>query len=336
MTAGRGSGGAGVSGQKRRSPGADTPEELLRQAREAEVRARLEEAKRRREEAAKGRSSTSGKTSEVEEEASQAVEAAPDLCQATQLEDLSGFSDLCQAAQSADPPGPSERLLPVLRPTAVPTLAAWGQEKELREEGLPEAVLRGAPWEEGPGIRRSRDGRRKKRRRLFPICAVFVLVFSVLLGSSVQGVSPYYERAAREGSLSGGGWAENAAGDSAGLGEASGDGSDAGRMCLRINSEPEFYDGHSLGNLEVENPAGNPCDLSVELRLKGRERPVFRSGAIRPGQHLRSARLTRQLGPGEYPATAYFTLYDPLTRRVVGSAGLDITIHVLHDVDRSR
>lgn len=159
--------------------------------------------------------------------------------------------------------------------------------------------------------------RKRRRLRIGPgILLLFLtLIFVLLSATGVLGGPAYYEADA-----------ENGVPDYYREEEAGFTSAGSSQAVLRINPQPVFYGGSSEGTLHLQNPPENSWDLSVEIRLKEEEQPVFRCGALKPGQYLSYARLDRELEVGEYPATAYFTLYDPLTRRPRGSVGVDMNI----------
>lgn len=159
--------------------------------------------------------------------------------------------------------------------------------------------------------------RKRRRLRIGPgILLLFLtLIFVLLSATGVLGGPAYYEVDA-----------ENGVPDYYRDEEAGFTAAGSSQAVLRINPQPVFYGGSSEGTLHLQNSPENSWDLSVEIRLKKEEQPVFRCGALKPGQYLSYARLDRELEVGEYPATAYFTLYDPLTRRPMGSVGVDLNI----------
>lgn len=101
-----------------------------------------------------------------------------------------------------------------------------------------------------------------------------------------------------------------------------------GMMNISIAAVIEFPDGASEGEARIENIAANPMDQKVAIALKDSGETVYESGAIAPGQHIQTIKLSRDLEPGEYKAVATFTGYDRETHKQTGQAAAEVVIHV--------
>lgn len=94
---------------------------------------------------------------------------------------------------------------------------------------------------------------------------------------------------------------------------------DASTVRLMIDTRPRVTDGAAA--LLLENPVENSMDLQVIITLDEDGEAVYESPALAPGAQILQGELTKELAPGEYPATATFTALDPDTGGAVGSPG---------------
>ena len=100
-------------------------------------------------------------------------------------------------------------------------------------------------------------------------------------------------------------------------------------VAFSINSSPVFASGRAEGNLMLENPANNAKLLVVELYVDGTGELVYQSKAIPVGSYIENVRLDKVLGPGTYPATAYFKAYREDDHSFIGQVGAVVTLSVL-------
>lgn len=101
-----------------------------------------------------------------------------------------------------------------------------------------------------------------------------------------------------------------------------------GMFNISIASVIVFEDAHSRGQARIENIAANPYHMSVGITLDGTNETVYASGLIEPGSYIEYITLDPAPPPGEYPATAAFTVYDLDTLDPAGYATARITIVV--------
>ena len=99
-----------------------------------------------------------------------------------------------------------------------------------------------------------------------------------------------------------------------------------GRFNISINTQPEFPDGSSPGNLCIENSPANHYLMVVEITLNDTGEQVYTSGALEPNYHIQEAKLDRALAKGTYPATATFYAYTADTQELVGTAGAEMQL----------
>lgn len=95
---------------------------------------------------------------------------------------------------------------------------------------------------------------------------------------------------------------------------------------ISINTQPEFPDGSSPGNLCIENSPANHYLMVVEITLNDTGEKVYTSGALEPNYHIQEAKLDRALAKGTYPATATFYAYTADTQELVGTAGAEMQL----------
>ena len=99
-----------------------------------------------------------------------------------------------------------------------------------------------------------------------------------------------------------------------------------GMFNISINTQPEFPDGSSPGNLCIENSPANHYLMVVEITLNDTGEKVYTSGALEPNYHIQEAKLDRALAKGTYPATATFYAYTADTQELVGTAGAEMQL----------
>lgn len=100
-----------------------------------------------------------------------------------------------------------------------------------------------------------------------------------------------------------------------------------GMFNISINPDPVFADGHSEGNLRIENIPANHYYTKVSITLESGEK-VFQSGGLKPGQYIKNAKLDKTLKKGDYPATASFVITNPETMENIGSVNAKIRLHI--------
>lgn len=103
-----------------------------------------------------------------------------------------------------------------------------------------------------------------------------------------------------------------------------------GMFHVVINPDPQFPDGKSEGNLEIENVPNNLYDMRVMIVRTDTQEILYDSGLIHPNYHIQKDVLADDLEAGDYPAEAVFYAYDMDTQAEMGSTSCEITIHVLN------
>ena len=103
-----------------------------------------------------------------------------------------------------------------------------------------------------------------------------------------------------------------------------------GMINISMNLNPVFEDGTSDGNLLIVNEKINRYPQIVEIYLKDTDTLLYRSGGISVGHSVEKGKLLADLDAGDYACVAYFNAIHPETHELVGKAGAEITISVLH------
>ena len=99
---------------------------------------------------------------------------------------------------------------------------------------------------------------------------------------------------------------------------------------VSMNTAPVFQNGKSEGNLRIQNASGNRYDMRVQIILVGdRNRIIYESGILNPGEHIENAKLDVNLASGKYTAAAIFIGVDPNTKEDLGQVQMDIVLQIL-------
>lgn len=101
-----------------------------------------------------------------------------------------------------------------------------------------------------------------------------------------------------------------------------------GMFMIAINTKPYFPTGSSKGDLCIENSPANHYYMTVKIVENDTGELLYETKALEPNSHIQEDVLLKNLGSGEYPATATFEAYDQTTHQLIGSAGADMLIIV--------
>ncbi len=102
---------------------------------------------------------------------------------------------------------------------------------------------------------------------------------------------------------------------------------DEGMFNISIASLVEFEDGTSEGEIKIENSPANHYLMQVDVVLEDGT-TVYESPILEPNYHIQTAKLTKDLDPGTYQATAMFHALDPDTEKEVGQAAAQVILQV--------
>nr|WP_236671885.1 hypothetical protein [Enterococcus sp. BWB1-3] len=104
---------------------------------------------------------------------------------------------------------------------------------------------------------------------------------------------------------------------------------DASKFNMVIKPEATFASGNEEGDIYIQNPEHNAYPINVVIALDEDGKEVYSSGAVEPGYEIKNAVLDVALAKGDYPATATFNIYDPVTKQKQGQVQASIMINVL-------
>ena len=103
-----------------------------------------------------------------------------------------------------------------------------------------------------------------------------------------------------------------------------------GMINISMNTAPVFENGTSEGNLLIVNNERNNYPQIVYIVRKDTGDEIYRSKGIPVGSKIENAKLDVALPAGTYECVAYFNNADPNTGAILGTAGAEIVITVLH------
>lgn len=103
---------------------------------------------------------------------------------------------------------------------------------------------------------------------------------------------------------------------------------DESTFSFEVNARPIFKDGKSEGNLRIYNPPYNKYVIDVEIKLDSDNKTIFKSGKIKPNQHIENAKLSKKLKKGQYEATATINAYDSDGETLIGVSAAKLIINI--------
>lgn len=103
---------------------------------------------------------------------------------------------------------------------------------------------------------------------------------------------------------------------------------DASNFNMVIASEAMVNEKTAMSELFIQNPPKNAYPVNVEVRLDDGKDLIYTSGAIKPGEEIKQAKLEKKLTKGVHKATATFSLYDPETKEKQGQVASGLTLMV--------
>lgn len=81
-------------------------------------------------------------------------------------------------------------------------------------------------------------------------------------------------------------------------------------------------------SIPLENPEGNPCYFSFEIKLKDSGEVIYKSSMVPPGEKISRINITREFDAGDYPATIKIKTNELITGKEMNSPAIQIIIHV--------
>ncbi len=103
---------------------------------------------------------------------------------------------------------------------------------------------------------------------------------------------------------------------------------DESMFSFQINSRIQLDNSSSEAKLLLGNPPNNVYDFYIEMVLDDTNEVIYKSGRIPPNHHIEKFKLNKNLGKGDYKATAFFYIFDKKGENIVAksAAGVNITI----------
>jgi len=107
-----------------------------------------------------------------------------------------------------------------------------------------------------------------------------------------------------------------------------------GMFNISIASAIVFDSPQAEGQARIENVEANRYHMQVDIRLDDTGELVYASKLIQPGYSIENIRLSKQLSPGEYTATAVFSAITKEELQLFGQAAAQIKLYVMDEEGR--
>lgn len=101
-----------------------------------------------------------------------------------------------------------------------------------------------------------------------------------------------------------------------------------GMLNVSMNPLPIFKDGHSEGNVRIQNIAGNHYSIKVHYVRSDTGETILSTKYIDPGYYVDEIKLDHVLPRGKYLCVANVDAYAPDTLEPVGQTGMEVIITV--------
>lgn len=101
-----------------------------------------------------------------------------------------------------------------------------------------------------------------------------------------------------------------------------------GMITMSMNTEPVFENGSAKGNLLIENDKSNNYPQVVEIYRDDTNELIYTSSMIPVGKFVNEDTLDVNLSKGDYECTAHFNAVDENTGEKLGTACVEITLHI--------
>ena len=162
----------------------------------------------------------------------------------------------------------------------------------------------------------------KKKRRLVMGAIIAALLALLLVGLAMcHGCGDdWLDPSARDGSYAGKSQEQIIADLNANVQE--------GMMNISVATVMQGKEGSDTVNVRFENIAANHWDQKCTITLDETGEELWQSGAIKPGQSIDNAKLSRTFDAGTYPVTATVTGYDSDTHEEKGKLAGKVTLYI--------
>ena len=101
-----------------------------------------------------------------------------------------------------------------------------------------------------------------------------------------------------------------------------------GMINISMNTAPYFENGTSEGNVMIVNESINNYPQKVQIVRNDTGEQIYESNAIPVGSKIERASLDVELPAGTYECTAMFHNLDPVSGKIIGTAGAIINITI--------
>ncbi len=80
--------------------------------------------------------------------------------------------------------------------------------------------------------------------------------------------------------------------------------------------------------IDLENPDGNPCYFSFEIKLKDSGEVIYKSNMVPPGEKIHKIDISREFSQGDYPIIIHIYTNELETGAEMNSPEMQVTMHV--------
>ena len=80
--------------------------------------------------------------------------------------------------------------------------------------------------------------------------------------------------------------------------------------------------------IDLENPDGNPCYFSFEIKLKDSGEVIYKSSMVPPGEKIHKIDISREFSQGDYPIIIHIYTNELETGAEMNSPEMQVTMHV--------
>ena len=167
------------------------------------------------------------------------------------------------------------------------------------------------------------DARNDKKKRRLAMGAIIAALLALLLAGLAMCHScgdDWLDPSARDGSYAGKTQEQIIADLNANVQE--------GMMNISVATVMQGKEGSDMVNVRFENIAANHWDQKCTITLDETGEVLWQSGAIKPGQSIDDAKLSRTFDAGAYPVTATVTGYDSDTHEEKGKLAGKVTLYI--------
>lgn len=81
-------------------------------------------------------------------------------------------------------------------------------------------------------------------------------------------------------------------------------------------------------SIPLENPEGNPCYFSFEIKLKDSGEVIYKSNMVPPGEKIHEIDISREFSQGDYPIIIHIYTNELETGAEMNSPEMQVTMHV--------